>query len=77
VLHRASFSADPATSLRSEFRLVTRMIARSDVVEAIRARLIDRGSPVVREPAASDRVSDADIDGYFDLLGDGELDLEH
>jgi enoyl-CoA hydratase len=75
ALREARSDPDLVTSLRREFRLVTRMIARGDVLEAIRARLIDRGSPVVWDPATFDLVSDADLEGYFGSLGDGELDL--
>jgi enoyl-CoA hydratase len=77
ALREARSDSDLVASLRREFRLVTRMIPRRDVVEAIRARLIDRGSPVVWEPATFGLVSDADIDGYFGSLGDGDLDRAH
>jgi enoyl-CoA hydratase len=76
ALREARADPDLDASLQREFRLVARMITRQDVVEAVRARLIDRDAPPRWEPATLERVRDSDLDAYFDSLGDGELDLQ-
>jgi enoyl-CoA hydratase len=75
ALREARSDSDLEASLQREFRILARSITGHDVVEAIRARLIDRSRPVRWAPATLDQVSPADVDAYFDPLGEGELDL--
>jgi len=61
--------------MQMEFRILNRMLAGHDFYEGIRAAIIDKGSKPQWRPASLDAVGEADVDAYFALLGDRELEL--
>ena len=58
-----------------EFRIVSRIVYGHDMVEGVRAVIIDKDNKPRWSPATLGDVSDAMIDGYFENLTDGELAL--
>jgi|HigsolmetaAR204D_1030405.scaffolds.fasta_scaffold03768_4 enoyl-CoA hydratase len=58
-----------------EYRLSQRCTAAADFYEGVRAVLIDKDQRPRWEPAAIPGVQDADVDRYFQPLGDGDLVL--
>lgn len=61
--------------MRTEFRILSRMLEGHDFYEGIRAALIDKGSTPQWNPAKIGDVSAADVDAYFAPLGERELQL--
>ena len=61
--------------MRMEFRILNRMLAGRDFYEGICAVLINKGSTPQWHPARLQDVDPADIDRYFETLGDMELSL--
>jgi enoyl-CoA hydratase len=61
--------------MRTEFRIVSRIVYGSEFYEGIRAAIIDKDNKPAWCPAALEEVTDADIARYFAPLGSGELDL--
>ena len=61
--------------MKMEYRILRRILPRSDFYEGIRAAIIDKDNAPVWDPARMDDVSDSDIDGFFEHLGEGELSL--
>jgi enoyl-CoA hydratase len=62
--------------LKMEYRIALRALKSPDFREGVRAALIDKDRAPKWRPAALAAISDADIDGYFALLGEHELQLE-
>jgi hypothetical protein len=60
--------------MRTEYRIVSRILAGHDFYEGVRAQIIDKDRTPKWDPADLDRVSDAAIAVYFAPL-DEELDL--
>lgn len=56
-----------------EYRILRRILPRSDFYEGIRTAIIDKGEKPVWSPASIDRVSKSDIEAIFAPLGDEEL----
>ena len=61
--------------MRMEFRMVNRVIAGHDFYEGVRATIIDKDGAPRWKPASLAEVSDADVDAYFESLGNKELPL--
>ncbi|ODT06555.1 MAG: 3-hydroxyisobutyryl-CoA hydrolase [Mesorhizobium sp. SCN 65-20] len=61
--------------MRMEFRILNRMLAGHDFYEGIRAAIIDKGSKPNWRPSRLEDVDPADIDSYFEPLGERELTL--
>lgn len=61
--------------MRTEFRIVSRVIRGHDFYEGVRAVIVDKDNKPVWRPAELSQVTDAEIDRYFAPLGGGELDL--
>jgi len=61
--------------LEQEYRVSLRMVAGHDVIEGIRAQVIDKDRNPLWEPSRLDDVSDADVQAYFAPLGKRELGL--
>ncbi|WP_395451381.1 enoyl-CoA hydratase/isomerase family protein [Aminobacter sp. UC22_36] len=72
---RAGLTMSMDDCMRMEFRILNRMLAGRDFYEGIRAVLIDKGSVPQWQPARLGDVDPADIDRYFETLGDRELAL--
>jgi enoyl-CoA hydratase len=72
---RAGLTMSMDDCMRMEFRILNRMLAGRDFYEGIRAVLIDKGSVPQWQPARLEDVDPADIDSYFETLGDRELAL--
>jgi enoyl-CoA hydratase len=61
-----------AESMRTEFRIVTRILQGHDFYEGVRAALVDRDNRPQWRPSPSP----AELDAYFAPLGRDELILE-
>ncbi|WP_024794767.1 enoyl-CoA hydratase/isomerase family protein [Tomitella biformata] len=58
-----------------EYRVSTAALSSHDLVEGIRAQIIDKDRNPQWQPATLEDVTSADVDAYFALLGDNELGL--
>ena len=72
---RAGLTMSMDDCMRMEFRILNRMLSGHDFYEGIRAVLVDKGSTPVWQPSRLEDVDPADIDSYFETLGDRELAL--
>jgi len=61
--------------MRMEFRMVNRVIAGHDFYEGVRATIIDKDGVPRWKPASLAEVNDADVDAYFESLGNKELPI--
>ena len=61
--------------LEQEYRVSLRMVAGHDVIEGIRAQVIDKDRNPAWQPSTLSDVSDADMQAYFAPLGERELRL--
>lgn len=61
--------------LEQEYRVSLRMVAGPDVVEGIRAQVIDKDRTPVWQPGTIEAVTDADVQAHFASLGERELRL--
>jgi len=61
--------------LRMEFRMVTRVMGGHDFFEGVRATIIDKDNEAAWRPETLPEVTDSDVDAYFALLGENELEL--
>ncbi|MEL7486928.1 MAG: enoyl-CoA hydratase/isomerase family protein [Pseudomonadota bacterium] len=59
--------------MRMEFRMVSRVMQGHDFFEGVRAQILDKDRQPKWSPSSLSAVSDADIDAYFEPLGDAEL----
>ena len=71
---RLGTSLDFEACLRTEFRIVSRVVTGHDFYEGIRAVIVDKDHSPRWRPPALDAVSDADVERYFAPVAD-ELDL--
>jgi enoyl-CoA hydratase len=62
-------------ALRTEFRIVSRIVAGQDFYEGVRAVLIDKDNRPRWNPAAIESLESSSIESYFAPLGEGELDF--
>ncbi|UGT39419.1 enoyl-CoA hydratase/isomerase family protein [Nocardia yamanashiensis] len=74
-LRAARTAADLETALNSEYRVSIASLATHDLVEGIRAQVIDKDRNPQWSPATLADVTDADVDAYFVPLGAHELGL--
>ncbi|NUS43144.1 MAG: enoyl-CoA hydratase/isomerase family protein [Mycobacteriaceae bacterium] len=73
---RAAAETDSlAENLNREFRVSVAALRSHDLVEGIRAQVIDKDRNPRWSPATLDDVTEAQIDTYFEDLGDRELGL--
>lgn len=63
--------------LDEEFRVSTAALSSHDLVEGIRAQVVDKDRNPQWSPATLADTTDADVDAYFRPLGDRELGLAH
>ncbi|WP_436640991.1 enoyl-CoA hydratase/isomerase family protein [Microbaculum sp. FT89] len=68
-------TADFEDCMRTEFRVVSRVLKGHDFFEGVRAVIIDKDNAPNWRPGSLSDVSDADVDAVFAPLGAGELDL--
>ncbi len=61
--------------LEQEYRVSLRMVAGPDVIEGIRAQVIDKDRNPKWQPSTIDAVTDADVQAHFASLGERELHL--
>lgn len=71
---RRGRSLDFDACVRTEFRIVSRVVTGHDFYEGIRAVIVDKDHSPRWRPAALDAVSDADVARYFAPVA-GELEL--
>ena len=74
----AANSSDPcdfATCMRTEFRIVSRIVYGHDFYEGVRAVIVDKDNRPRWQPAALADVSDAEVARHFAPLDGGELVL--
>ncbi|MEA2935825.1 MAG: enoyl-CoA hydratase [Variibacter sp.] len=64
-----------AECMRTEFRIVSRIVRGHDFYEGVRAAIIDKDQAPVWHPATLKAVSDELIDAHFAPLPEGELEL--
>ncbi|MFF3259985.1 enoyl-CoA hydratase/isomerase family protein [Streptomyces sp. NPDC002932] len=62
--------------LDQEFRVSSTAFTRPDLVEGVRAQIVDKDRNPRWNPAALTEVTDADVERFFAPLGDGELGLD-
>ncbi|MGW8375074.1 enoyl-CoA hydratase/isomerase family protein [Streptomyces sp. ODS28] len=62
--------------LEQEYRVSCAFLAQPDFAEGVRAQLIDKDRDPKWNPATLGAVSDAEVEGFFAPLGDGELRLD-
>jgi enoyl-CoA hydratase len=62
-------------AMRTEFRIVSRVIEGHDFYEGVRAAIIDKDGAPKWDPSALDFVAPGDIARYFEPLGARELEL--
>ncbi|MQY31819.1 enoyl-CoA hydratase/isomerase family protein [Nocardia aurantia] len=74
-LRRARGSANLERVLDAEYRVSVAALRSHDLVEGIRAQVIDKDREPRWRPAALAEVTAAQVDSYFTALGDGELKL--
>ena len=63
------------TCMRTEFRIVSRIVEGHDFYEGVRAVIVDKDNEPHWQPAALAEVSDADVERHFAPLGEAELVL--
>jgi enoyl-CoA hydratase len=66
---------DFETCMRTEFRIVSRVIHGHDFYEGVRAVIVDKDNRPGWRPAALAEVSEAEVERHFAPLGAGELGL--
>lgn len=71
---REGAAMDFEECMRTEFRIVSRVVARHEFFEGVRAVIIDKDNDPEWKPASLDELSEAEIDAYFAPLEE-ELDL--
>jgi enoyl-CoA hydratase len=69
--HELTFDA----CMRTEFRIVSRIIHGHDFYEGVRAVIVDKDNAPKWRPATLAEVTRAETERYFAALGSGELDL--
>lgn len=74
-LRRAARSCSLEETLNSEYRVSSASLRSHDLIEGIRAQVIDKDRNPKWLPASIDDVSAADIEAYFAPVGDRELGL--
>ena len=62
-------------AMRTEFRIVSRIVHGHDFYEGVRAVIIDKDNAPRWRPAALGALSEADVERHFAPLGVAELDL--
>lgn len=72
---RRGASMDFATCMRTEFRIVSRVIEGHDFYEGVRAVIVDKDNTPHWLPASLSEVSAAEVERHFAPLADKELDL--
>jgi enoyl-CoA hydratase len=72
---RRGATYDFATCMRTEFRIVSRIIHDEDFYEGVRAVIVDKDNKPRWNPAALSGVSDAEIERHFAPLASGDLTL--
>ena len=60
--------------MKTEFRIVSRIVGDHDLYEGVRAAIIDKDNTPAWDPATLAEVSDADVERHFAPL-DQELEL--
>ncbi len=63
-------------NMRMEYRIGWRKVQSHDFIEGVRAVIFDKDNNPVWSPACLEEVSDADVDLYFQPLGEDELAFE-
>ena len=71
---RAGQNLDFEACLRTEFRIVSRVVTGHDFYEGIRAVIVDKDHRPRWQPASLDAVSEADVERHFAPIA-AELDL--
>ena len=71
---RAGQNLDFEACLRTEFRIVSRVVTGHDFYEGIRAVIVDKDHKPRWQPASLDAVSDAEVERHFAPIA-VELDL--
>jgi enoyl-CoA hydratase len=66
---------DFATCMRTEFRIVSRIIHGHDFYEGVRAVIVDKDNAPRWRPASLAEVSDAEVERHFAPRAEGELPL--
>ena len=69
---RRGSSLDLEEALRTEFRIVSRILRGHDFYEGVRATIIDRGSPPAWRPASVVEIDQGAILDHFEPLGPAE-----
>ncbi|ASO20614.1 enoyl-CoA hydratase [Actinoalloteichus hoggarensis] len=72
ALRSAAALPDLAAVLDQEYRISCRALASPDLVEGVRARIVDKDRAPRWSPATLAEVDDAIVDSYFADLGDDE-----
>lgn len=76
-LRRAAEASSLEQVLNEEYRVSLASLESHDLVEGIRAQVVEKDRNPKWSPATLADVTDADVDRYFASLGDSELGLEN
>jgi enoyl-CoA hydratase len=68
-------TSDFEDCMRTEFRIVSRVLKGHEFFEGVRAVIIDKDNAPKWQPDSLAGVAEADVDAFFAPLGDEELDL--
>ncbi|MFF1920042.1 enoyl-CoA hydratase/isomerase family protein [Streptomyces sp. NPDC058221] len=74
-VRRARRLDDLEAVLNQEYRVSSAAFTRPDLVEGVRAQIVDKDRNPRWNPAGLAEVTDADVERFFAPLGDGELGL--
>jgi enoyl-CoA hydratase len=72
---RLGTALDFEDCMRTEFRVVSRVIRGHDFYEGVRAVIVDKDNAAVWQPATLGEISDADVARHFAPLPGSELTL--
>ncbi len=62
--------------MQMEYRIVTQVMAGQDFYEGVRAVIVDKDNEPKWSPDTLEAVTDADVDAYFQALGDQDLHFD-
>ncbi|MGX5679833.1 enoyl-CoA hydratase/isomerase family protein [Schumannella luteola] len=74
-LRRSARLPDLESALQQEFRVSSRVLRLADFAEGIRAQLVDKDRAPRWDPPTVGAVDRASIDGFFEPLPEGDLEL--
>lgn len=75
AIRRAREMTSVQECLRQDFRVITRFVHHHDLIEGIRAKVIDKDDAPHWDPTSPDRVQGRDVQAFFAPFDDQDSDL--